>query len=222
MCSVAKLKSDHPHPGREPEISPGETRGSSSKKANAPRQGRRKRSNPNALSPLHRRSLLPPQTAKRRLGRPPTGPAEADKENALQTADENEFIAESSQRLSWPETRSEIADETYSPGSWTLVAAVLISALIQSVGWSQQLLTQNRTCSPNGDFKKWDGWMEFQSWAKQGTATVVKPEDLLVDRLKPAGCGSDRAGAHGNPRRQAQSQIKHGARRLCGEAKGDG
>lgn len=69
--------------------------------------------------------------------------------------------------------------------SCKLLGALLISALIPSIGWSQQPVDPNSNLLVNGDFSKGtDGW-EFQSWGKQGQNSVVKPEDVLVDGLKP-------------------------------------
>jgi len=68
--------------------------------------------------------------------------------------------------------------------SCKLLGALLISALIPSTGWSQQSVDPKSNLLINGDFSKGlDGW-ELISFGKQGTATVVKPEEVLVDGLK--------------------------------------
>ena len=71
------------------------------------------------------------------------------------------------------------------PGhSWKLLGALLVTACIHSTGWSQQPVDPKSNLLTNGDFSKGtDGW-ELLSFGKQGTATVVKPEDVLVDGLK--------------------------------------
>jgi hypothetical protein len=75
------------------------------------------------------------------------------------------------------------------PGSWTFVAALLISALIPTLAWSQQSPDAKSNLLTNGDFKKgMEGW-ELLSFGKQGQATVVKPEEVLVDGLKPRAPG---------------------------------
>lgn len=67
---------------------------------------------------------------------------------------------------------------------WTLLGALLLSTFIQPTGWSQQSVDPKSNLLTNGDFSKgMDGW-ELLSFGKQGTAAVVKPEDVLVDGLK--------------------------------------
>lgn len=70
-----------------------------------------------------------------------------------------------------------------------LFSAVLLFVFSPAIGWSQQSVDPKSNLLTNGDFKKgMEGW-ELLSFGKQGTATVVKPEDVLVDGLKarPAG-----------------------------------
>ncbi len=72
---------------------------------------------------------------------------------------------------------------------WKLLAALLILAGLPSVGWSQQPVDPQQNLLTNGDFKKGlDGW-EVLSFGKQGKATVVQPEAVLTDGLKPQALG---------------------------------
>jgi hypothetical protein len=72
---------------------------------------------------------------------------------------------------------------------WKLLAALLILALIQSTGWSQQSPDPSQNLLTNGDFKQGlTGW-ELLSFGKQGQATVVQPGEVLTDGLKPRPLG---------------------------------
>jgi len=71
---------------------------------------------------------------------------------------------------------------------WQPLVAVLAFTWIQSTGWSQ-LPDPKTNLLTNGDFKSgMNGW-ELLSFGKQGQATVVKPEDVMVDNLKPRAAG---------------------------------
>jgi hypothetical protein len=73
--------------------------------------------------------------------------------------------------------------------SWTLAAAVLLAALIQSTGWSQQPVDPKLNLLTNGDFANGlTGW-ELLSFGKQGTAVVIQPGAVVVDNLKPQAAG---------------------------------
>ena len=73
--------------------------------------------------------------------------------------------------------------------AWKAFVALLISALIQSTGWSQQAPNTKLNLLTNGDFKQgMTGW-ELLSFGKQGQATVVQPEAVMVDSLKPRAAG---------------------------------
>ncbi len=73
--------------------------------------------------------------------------------------------------------------------SWKVFAAFLISAFVHSAAWCQQSPDAKANLLTNGDFKKgMEGW-ELLSFGKQGQANVVKPEDVMVDGLKPRAAG---------------------------------
>lgn len=73
--------------------------------------------------------------------------------------------------------------------SWKLLLALLIAAFIQSAGWSQQSPDAKSNLLTNGDFKQgMTGW-ELLSFGKQGQATVIPPEAVMVDGLKPRAPG---------------------------------
>jgi len=67
--------------------------------------------------------------------------------------------------------------------------ALFVTALLQLAGWGQQPPDPKLNLLTNGDFKQaMTGW-ELLSFGKQGQATVVQPEEVLVDGLRPRAPG---------------------------------